>query len=362
MKTSIEDRRIEWLRNGERGVSSETIHDFFAHRGEIHKAGYPHDSADFGRCYKLLELIPEWRARIHELGNIRGLTGQVWAALAKEWDVLEKRYHDGDLTTVNALMKKIVVPIEDKSGQVVRLAGGVSLTVPPVDPEHLKRAVDITNKIADIAEKTGLTPMQVHDRAMAQLNQKKEETMSETKTEDRDDELYAEAVKLVQEHGKASTSFIQRHLQIGYNRSANIMEQMEKNGIVTAANAVGKRGVIGFDTEATTSAIEAEETRVKTEKANNPQLSMAGDNSDDTSDVGGVSGKRLKSFLDRVERLEEEKKGLADDIKMVYAEAKGVGFDTKTMRKILKLRKMEVEKRREEEELLELYKAAIGLE
>lgn len=83
---------------------------------------------------------------------------------------------------------------------------------------------------------------------------------------------------------------------------------------------------------------------------------------DDTSDIGGVAGKRLKSFLDRVERLEEEKKGLADDIKDIYAEAKGVGFDVKTMRKILKLRKMETEKRREEEELLELYKAAIGLE
>lgn len=85
-------------------------------------------------------------------------------------------------------------------------------------------------------------------------------------------------------------------------------------------------------------------------------------NDDDSQDVGGVAGKRLKSFLDRIERLEEEKKGLADDIKDIYAEAKGVGFDVKTMRKILKLRKMETEKRREEEELLELYKAAIGLE
>jgi uncharacterized protein (UPF0335 family) len=83
---------------------------------------------------------------------------------------------------------------------------------------------------------------------------------------------------------------------------------------------------------------------------------------DEPQDVGGVAGKRLKSFLDRVERLEEEKKGLADDIKEIYAEAKGTGFDVKTMRKILKLRKMETDKRREEEELLELYKAAIGLE
>ena len=82
----------------------------------------------------------------------------------------------------------------------------------------------------------------------------------------------------------------------------------------------------------------------------------------EVQDVGGVAGKRLASFLDRIERLEEEKKGLAEDIKEIYAEAKGTGFDVKTMRKILKLRKMETDKRREEEELLELYKAAIGLE
>lgn len=82
----------------------------------------------------------------------------------------------------------------------------------------------------------------------------------------------------------------------------------------------------------------------------------------EVQDVGGVAGKRLASFLDRIERLEEEKKGLAEDIKEIYAEAKGTGFDVKTMRKILKLRKMEADRRREEEELVELYKAAIGLE
>lgn len=85
-------------------------------------------------------------------------------------------------------------------------------------------------------------------------------------------------------------------------------------------------------------------------------------NSDDEQDVGGIAGKRLKAFIERVERLEQEKSELADDIKDVYAEAKGVGFDTKTIRKIIRLRKMDVEKRREEDELLELYKTAIGLE
>lgn len=79
------------------------------------------------------------------------------------------------------------------------------------------------------------------------------------------------------------------------------------------------------------------------------------------SDVGGVAGARLKSFLERIERLETEKAALMEDIKEVYAEAKGTGFDTKTMRKIISLRKMDTEKRRESEELLELYKSAIGM-
>ena len=88
----------------------------------------------------------------------------------------------------------------------------------------------------------------------------------------------------------------------------------------------------------------------------------AGHNAGETKDVGGVAGQRLKSFLERIERLEEEKSGLAEDIKKVFSEAKGVGFDVKTMRKILRLRKMDAEKRREEQELLDLYAAAIGMQ
>lgn len=83
---------------------------------------------------------------------------------------------------------------------------------------------------------------------------------------------------------------------------------------------------------------------------------------EETREVGGVTGKRLKSFIERIERLEEEKAALADDIKDVYAEAKGTGFDAKTMRQIVKLRKIDLEKRREADELLELYKTALGME
>jgi len=81
----------------------------------------------------------------------------------------------------------------------------------------------------------------------------------------------------------------------------------------------------------------------------------------ETRDVGGVAGQRLRSFVERVERLEEEKTALMEDLKELYGEAKGVGFDVKTIRKIVSLRKMDSEKRRESEELLDLYKSAIGM-
>ncbi|MFC7333605.1 DUF2312 domain-containing protein [Rhodocista pekingensis] len=81
-----------------------------------------------------------------------------------------------------------------------------------------------------------------------------------------------------------------------------------------------------------------------------------------TNDVGGIAGDRLRSFIERIERLEEEKKGIQDDIKDIYAEAKGTGFDTKVMRQIIRLRKMEKDDRQELDALLELYMAALGME
>lgn len=77
---------------------------------------------------------------------------------------------------------------------------------------------------------------------------------------------------------------------------------------------------------------------------------------------GEVSSERLRSFVLRIEKLEETRASTNEDIKDVYSEAKSTGFDNKTIRKIVALRKMEVEKRREQEELLELYKLALGME
>ena len=70
---------------------------------------------------------------------------------------------------------------------------------------------------------------------------------------------------------------------------------------------------------------------------------------------------QLKAFIERIERLEEEKKAIADDIKDVYAEAKGSGFDVKALRTIVRLRKQDPDERREEETILETYMHALGM-
>jgi uncharacterized protein (UPF0335 family) len=74
-----------------------------------------------------------------------------------------------------------------------------------------------------------------------------------------------------------------------------------------------------------------------------------------------VAKDQLQAFVERIERLEEEKKNISDDIKDVYAEAKGNGFDTKVLRKVIQLRKQDSGERQEQEAILELYLQALGM-
>ncbi|MDA0304984.1 MAG: DUF2312 domain-containing protein [Proteobacteria bacterium] len=78
------------------------------------------------------------------------------------------------------------------------------------------------------------------------------------------------------------------------------------------------------------------------------------------ADVGGVASDRLKSFVERIERLEEEKQALAADIREVYSEAKGAGFDVKVMRQLIRLRKMDDDDRTQMEEILTVYERALS--
>ncbi len=82
---------------------------------------------------------------------------------------------------------------------------------------------------------------------------------------------------------------------------------------------------------------------------------------DAKNDIGGIAVDRLRSLVERVERLEEEKAGIAADIRDIFAEAKRAGFDVKVMRQILKLRKMSAQDRDNQECILELYKKALDL-
>ncbi|MEL0003571.1 MAG: DUF2312 domain-containing protein [Rhodospirillales bacterium] len=79
------------------------------------------------------------------------------------------------------------------------------------------------------------------------------------------------------------------------------------------------------------------------------------------TDVGGITAEQLRSYVERIERLEEEKAAIAADVREVYAEAKSNGFDVKIMRQVLRLRKLDHDDRSEQEALLDLYKRALGM-
>ena len=79
------------------------------------------------------------------------------------------------------------------------------------------------------------------------------------------------------------------------------------------------------------------------------------------TEVGGIAGDRLRSIVERIERLEEERKGLAENIKDIFAEAKSAGFDVKVVRQIISIRKKEPAEVEEQETLLDLYRRALGM-
>lgn len=81
----------------------------------------------------------------------------------------------------------------------------------------------------------------------------------------------------------------------------------------------------------------------------------------DTTDVGGIAVDRLRSLIERIERLEEEKAALESDVRDIFAEAKSAGFDTKIMKAVIKLRKMNAADRDEQEFLLETYRKALDI-
>lgn len=85
------------------------------------------------------------------------------------------------------------------------------------------------------------------------------------------------------------------------------------------------------------------------------------DISEKQPETGGIAADRLRSLVDRIERLEEERKALGNDIKDIYAEAKSAGFDVKVLRQLIRMRKQEAAEVEEQETLLDLYRRALGM-
>lgn len=81
----------------------------------------------------------------------------------------------------------------------------------------------------------------------------------------------------------------------------------------------------------------------------------------DNTEVGGIAAERLRSIIERVERLEEEKRALSSDVKDIFAEAKSAGFDVKVIRQVIRIRKQEPAEVEEQETLMDLYRRALGM-
>ncbi|RWR31335.1 DUF2312 domain-containing protein [Sinirhodobacter populi] len=189
---------------------------------------------------------------------------------------------------------------------------------------------------------------------------------------DQDDDLYARAVKIVREADRASTTFLQKQFGIGYNKAARIIERMEQAGIISAANHVGKRDVLPLapvsdenpsitisagGAEMTTTldqmrkaAEELDRKHGKPPMKKDPDFQKHNDAADE-----------LRQFIEQFEQLETEKKDIVEQQKDVMAEAKGRGYDTKVIRKIIAIRKRDKDDLAEEEAKLDLYKFALGM-
>ena len=180
--------------------------------------------------------------------------------------------------------------------------------------------------------------------------------MLDHQPDDIDADLYRQAAALVVKEQKVSTSFIQRKLGIGYNKAARIIEKLEADGYVSAADHVGKRTV------ATAEDLKSVVTlsQLLTDQGES-RMKETDEDRKVRRDVEAVGVERLRSFVERVERLEEEKQEVADQIKEVFAEIKGEGYDTKAIRAIIRRRKQDPDKLAEHEAVLDLYLSALGM-
>lgn len=169
-----------------------------------------------------------------------------------------------------------------------------------------------------------------------------------------DKKMYEAAVDLIRENQRVSISFVQRKLKIGFNTASAILEQLQEDGIVSAPDCNGRREVlVGPKANPNLGKV--------LKRKDNPDEPVLEPVAEKDAEVGGIAVDHLRSLIERIERLQEEAQGIASDIRDIFAEAKGAGFDVKIMRTILKLRKMNAADRDEQKILLETYRKALDI-
>lgn len=172
------------------------------------------------------------------------------------------------------------------------------------------------------------------------------------------DDLFIDVVRWVIVEQKISTGRIQRQFGIGFNRATRMVEQMEDMGIITTADHVGKREVVAKDLPEPLALAAAAQAKIRQGRA--PMKETPADR-EVREAATTVAAEELRQFIERYERLEAEKADIVDGQKEIMAEAKGRGYDTKVIRKLIAMRKRDKDDLAEEEAILELYKSCLGM-
>jgi uncharacterized protein (UPF0335 family) len=287
-------------------ASSQSIAAHLAGYGKQDGA-YPRDAGDFERCEGLLRNFPRFNVDLQRMAEVNAY----WAALVPRWDEIS----NGPQDQKNALIQSIIAPIQKADPHYVPLGGGASMRL----------------------------------------------GANAFKGSESDDDLFSRAVMLVWQEGVASTSFIQRRLEIGYSRAAELIKRMEELAIVSKPDHVGKRKVHSPDKLRAALEIRQEIADIAGDKfapillkaliaglkikptQEKPPMAGKGHNSDAYS----VTADELRQFIERFEQLESEKKDVAEQ--------------QKEMKQVIALRKRKPDDIAEEEAVLEMYKTALGM-
>jgi uncharacterized protein (UPF0335 family) len=179
--------------------------------------------------------------------------------------------------------------------------------------------------------------------------------------------LYHQAVAEVLAQRKASTSYLQRRLRVGFDTASGLVDRMEREGLVSAPDHVGRREVLApplpsADAPGPSVSLVVPDASPSAWAAPVPDSGEDAETAEfEEVDASEDARDRLRSYVERIERLIEERKSISADIRDVYAEAKAVGFDPATIRKLISRRAMAPEARLEADALLEGYEAALGM-